>query len=182
MWIHPPPENENPKMQVFRWAFQVMALTLDFAEIPNMSFARSYNNFTQTYNYMPFLFPNAFLCHKQSLWFSLCFFFLFLQRDLTPHLPPFSIYRNISCIFDKMTSVSFYPFDLVFKCPLWPFVISKQNPFPFYEVHYFLATLNFLLAFSLLDFFCFFFQKVSSFFSPVGSGVPEEVIESQWWK
>lgn len=54
-----------------------------------------------------------------------------------------------------MTSFSFRPFDLVFKCPSQPLFISKLSFFPFRKIYYFLTTLSFLLHFSLLAFFFF---------------------------
>lgn len=92
-------------------------------------------------------------------------FFMFLFSLSTegpcPISSPFSIHGNISYLFDKMTSLAFCPFDLVFKCPWWPLFISKLSSFPFHKIYYSQATLSFLLYFSLLAFFS---QKVSSFF------------------
>lgn len=102
------------------------------------------------------------------------FSFLFPLRVLTPHLPLFSIYGHISYLFDKMASLFFCHFDLVFKCPLLPLFISRLNSFPFHEVYYFLTTLRFPLTFSLL---VLFFSKGTLTYSPLGSGVPAEVIE-----
>lgn len=68
-----------------------------------------------------------------------------------PIFPVFHIWEHFH-LFDKMVSLSFCHFNLVFKCPLLSLFISELNSFLFHKVYYFLATLSFLLTFSLLAF------------------------------
>lgn len=57
---------------LFGWAFQVMALMLEFAELMDVSSLSSLHVpitvLPRLIHCMPFLFPNAFICHELHLW------------------------------------------------------------------------------------------------------------------
>ena len=85
LWIHPPLRKQKSKTTRFQMGISSQGTNV--REITNVSFACWYNHFAQTCDYMLFLFPDAFLCHRQSLSFSLCSFSLPTEGPFLPHFP-----------------------------------------------------------------------------------------------
>lgn len=135
LWIHPPPRKQKSKTSRFQMGISSQGTNV--REITNVSFACWYNHFAQTCDYMPFLFPDAFLYHRQSFWFSLYSFFSLPTEGPDHTSSPFSMCGNISHLFDEITSLYSHPFDLVSKRPWQPLFISKLSSFLFHKIYYF---------------------------------------------